>query len=90
MSEGTHPLFTYFRQEYVTFTPRAAHAFESGLPGGKFFFFPLYVKTVISSAEDDFLGAANVGARKASETPIIKETARSNKGLIMISHYQKT
>jgi len=41
-----------FLQEYFGFMPIAGRAFESGEPGLKFFFFPLYDKTVIVRLDD--------------------------------------
>ena len=43
---------TYFLHEYLGLIPRAGRAFESGDPALKFFFFPLYDKTVMWRLDD--------------------------------------
>jgi hypothetical protein len=67
-----HP--TYFLHEYLTGTPNCAAATLKGEPALKFFFFPLYVNTVICNWPDDddadaVVGLGN-GTTKASEEVI--------------------
>jgi hypothetical protein len=86
--ESTTFDLTHFLQEYVTFIPKFLAATDRGDPALKSFFLPLYAKTVICRAEDDFKEAVltpNAGDTSASEpNSAIKATRRNRVTFIMI------
>ena len=68
---------THFLQLYLGCTPRAAHAAESLLPGGKSFFLEPYVNRVILRA-DEFLWVVDV-LRMELPTKALDLTANSTR-----------
>ncbi len=86
--ESTRFNSTHFLQEYVTFIPICLAATDRGDPALKSFFLPLYDKTVICRAEDDFKEAVlrpNAGDTSASDpNNAIKATRRDRQVVAFI------
>jgi hypothetical protein len=87
--DSTRFNLTHFLQEYVTFIPKFLAATDRGDPALKSFFLPLYDKTVICRAEDDFKDEVlrpNAGDTSASDpNKAIKATRRNRQvAFIMI------
>lgn len=70
------PFFTHFLQEYFGLTPSAEQAFFRGLPALKFFFFPLYDRTVIRRAVFD---PTDVGGTTVKPLITVNRTKASSK-----------